>query len=133
MSVDMRMSGAWQQTHLQLIASVPSKQSRKGSREMLPSDTIWLQTACDRTQVKNEYAYNQYFYHQGLLPWLRQMSLMTDIKTHVLESMQWCCNLHNAAALKSICRIRVSKPDLFRHVAPRLVLEVVYHLATCLV
>ncbi len=72
-------------------------------------------------------------YHQGLLPWLMQMRLMTDIKTHVLESMQCCCNLHNAAALKSISRIRVSKPDLLGHVAPRLVLEVVYHLTTSLV
>lgn len=80
-------------------------------------------------------AINNYvrFYHQGLLHWLMQMRLMIDIKTHALESMQCCCNLHNATALKSISRIRVSKPDLLGHVTPRLVLEVVYHLATSLV
>lgn len=72
-------------------------------------------------------------HHEDLLPWLMQMRLMTDIKTHVPETMQRCCNLHNATALESISRIRVSKPDLLGHVAPRLVLEVVYHLATCLV
>jgi len=71
-------------------------------------------------------------YHQGLLPGLMQMRLMMDIKTHVIESVQ-CCNLHNATALKSISRIRVSEPDLLGHVAPRLVLEVVYHLTTSLV
>ncbi len=46
---------------------------------------------------------------------------------------QFTQDSHNTAAFKAICRIRVAKPDLLGQVATRLVLKVMYHLATCLV